>query len=86
LSLTDPRSDDPLKDVTPRPYSAPTGVDAAAVTQSPSSVLEAFSGLVANLPVAGGPAPDAANLKSAPDHMAFIHDRLARYYGESQGS
>jgi phospholipase C len=82
LSLSTARTDDPLKDVTPRTYSPPTGVAAAAVTRHPSSLVKAFSGLVANLHVPDAPAPDLANLHTAAEHMAFIHDRLDRYYAQ----
>jgi phospholipase C len=87
LTLGSPRTDDPLVAVQPLTYAPPTGVGAAGVGTAPSSILEAYTSAVASLPVAGVPIahPEqvVAGLHSASAQLAFIHERLGRWYGEA---
>jgi phospholipase C len=82
LSLAEPRSDDPLRGVTPPAYSPPGGARSSSVVNQPSRVLAFHALMAAELPIAGDPSdPSTAlsHLHTAEDYSQFIHDRLARW-------
>jgi phospholipase C len=84
LTLSAPRTDDPLAGVAP-PTSADPVLQAGSppVGAAPSSFLEAKAVAVAALPVPGDPIPDpeakVATLTTAADQYNFIQRRRAAW-------